>query len=230
VEIVLFPGERDRGFKLVSAWRPDLETVIGLFNGGGVNHPFFSATDPTRTKDVVGRVRWMQGVFDVAVSGYSGKEVVPLIGRDQELDKTRLGADTEIYFTLPRAGGGSFTAEGYVGQDINADSLRALVASNLPVAGANLSNLSTDFRGGYLMYVQNFGDRAQLAARYDFYDPNLDKAHDQFERWSAGLNYFWDGNTRLTVSYDAPKTERARAGTYYDPDDNLWTFQFQLKF
>ena len=229
-ENALFPGERDRGMKLVSAWTPQLETVVGIFNGGGINHPVFSATDPSRAKDLLGRVRWAQGTVDVAVSGYNGKETLPLAGRDQENDKTRYGADAQLYFGVPSLGGGSLMAEGYWGKNLNADSLRALVVSNLPVAGADLSHLTTDFQGGYLMYVQNLGEQTQFAARWDYFDPNTDLDHDQFERWSFGLNYFYDGNTRLTVSYEAPNTDKSSAGGFYNPADNLWTFQFQLKF
>jgi phosphate-selective porin len=229
-ENVLFPGERDRGMKAVSMWTPQLETVLAVFNGGGVNHPFFSATDPSRAKDFMGRVRYAQGTIDGAVSAYVGKETVPLAGRDQELDKTRYGADAQLYFSVPGMGGASITGEGYIGQNLNSDSLRALVSNNLPVAGANLSHLATDFVGGYVMYVQNIGERAQVAIRWDMYDPNTDLDHDQFTRWNAGVNWFWDGHTRLTLAYEAPETERARAGSYYDPEDNFWTFQAQLKF
>jgi hypothetical protein len=229
-ENVLFPGERDRGMKAVSMWTPQLETVLAVFNGGGVNHPFFSATDPSRAKDFMGRVRYAQGVIDGAVSAYVGKETVPLAGRDQELDKTRYGADAQLYFSVPGMGGASITGEGYIGQNLNSDSLRALVSNNLPVAGANLSHLATDFIGGYVMYVQNIGEQAQVAIRWDLYDPNTDLDHDQFTRWNAGVNWFWDGHTRLTLAYEAPETDRARAGSYYDPEDNFWTFQAQLKF
>ncbi len=234
-ENTLFSGERDRGIKIVSAWTPSIETVVSAFNGGGVNHPLFSATDPSRAKDMVGRVRVSQGTIDGALSASVGKENVPLAGPDKELDKTRYGADAQLYFAVPRFGGASLMAEGYMGQNLNSDSLTALTvrvsgAPFQPVAGANLDHLSTDFVGAYIMYVQNFGDRAQLAVRWDMYDPNTDLDHDQFTRWNAGFNWFWDGYTRLTVAYEAPETDRARAGTYYDPKDNFWTFQAQLKF
>jgi phosphate-selective porin len=234
-ENTLFPGERDRGLKIVSMWTPQVETVLGVYNGGGVNHPFFSATDPSRAKDLVGRVRVMQGMIDGAVSASVGTENVPLAGPDKELDKTRYGADAQLYFAVPGLGGASLMAEGYIGQNLNSDSLAALTtrvsgAPIQPVAGANLDHLSTDFVGGYLMFVQNFGDRAQVAVRWDMYDPNTDLDHDQFTRWNAGFNWFWDGHTRLTVSYEAPETDRARAGSYYDPKDNFWTFQAQLRF
>jgi hypothetical protein len=81
------------------------------------------------------------------------------------------------------------------------------------------------------MRVQTLGEKLQGAVRYDVFDPNTDVDHDQFDRVGLGLNYFYDGFTRLTVSYDIPKTDRALAGgAFDDPKDNLWTVQFQHKF
>jgi hypothetical protein len=85
-------------------------------------------------------------------------------------------------------------------------------------------------RGGYAMAVQNLGERLQAVVRYDQYDPNTALDHDAYRRWSFGLNAFYDGFTRFTVSYDAIRTESLIAGRYLDPHDNLWTFQLQHKF
>ena len=35
-----------------------VETVVGIFNGGGINSADFPNTDPTRAKDLVARARW----------------------------------------------------------------------------------------------------------------------------------------------------------------------------
>jgi hypothetical protein len=237
-ENVLFPGERDRGIKLVNPWTTRFETVVALLNGGGVSHPDFPNTDPTRMKDFVGRARWSQGIFDAAVSYYAGKNVTPLTGPDVETDKTRLGLDAQLFYELPRLGGGSLRGEFYRGENVNPDSVRALVVaptSGNPVTllrpGANPDHLATDVLGWYAMWVQSLGEMFQIAARYDVYDPNTDLDHDQFERLSLGLNWFYDGFTRVTVSYDIPRTDAAvGGGRYDDPHDNLWTVQFQHKF
>ena len=237
-ENVLFSGERDRGIKLVSQWTPQIETVVGLFNGGGINHPDFPNADPTRAKDLLGRLRWSQGKVDAAVSYYGGKNLTPLTGPDAETDKTRLGVDAQAYYELAALGGGSLRGEFYGGKNVNADSVRALVVaptSANPVtllrAGADPAHLATDFTGWYVMWVQNLGSLWQAAVRYDAFDPNVDIDHDQFERASLGLNYFFDGFTRLTLSYDIPKTDRSLGGgRFEDPKDNLWTLQFQHKF
>jgi hypothetical protein len=237
-ENVLFNGERDRGVKLVSAWTPKLETVLGVFNGGGINSTDFPATDPTRNKDVLGRVRFAQGSVDGAVSYYSGHHTTPLTGPDVETDKTRLGVDAQAYYQVPMLGGGSLKGEFYSGKEINPDSVKALVVApttanpvRLLKPGADPQHLASDFTGWYLMWVQNLGEKFQFAARYDVYDPNTDLEHDQFARASLGLNWFFDGYTRVSVSYDVQRTDIAVAGgTFDDPADNLWTVQFQHKF
>ena len=80
------------------------------------------------------------------------------------------------------------------------------------------------------MWVQNVGDRAQGVVRFDAWDPNVDADHDQYSRWSLGANWFWDGFTRLTLSYDAIRTETKTGTRWTDPQDNLWTLQVQHKF
>jgi hypothetical protein len=236
-ENVLFPGERDRGLKLVSNWMPKLETVVGVLNGRTTGSSTLPGDDPTRGKDFVGRARFVGGVVDAAGSIYLGKDVVPLTGPDVEYDKTRYGFDTQGYWELPRAGGGSLRGEFYSGQNANSDSISALVQAptsanpaTLLKPGADPGHLATDFRGWYLMAVQNFGERLQAAARYDLWDPNVDVDHDQYERVNLALHAFYDGQTRVTVSYEWITTEKLVSGQYVDPQDDLWTVQFQYKF
>jgi hypothetical protein len=234
-ENVLFAGERDRGIKLVNPWTTRFETVVAVLNGGGVNHGEFPNTDPTRSKDVVGRARVSLGVFDAAASGYVGRNTIPLTGPEIQTDKSRYGADAQSYYELPRLGGGSVRGEVYVGKELNPDSVSALLAT--PAPGTRIlsrrGTLATDVLGWYVMWVQNLGERFQAAARYEQFDRNTDKEHDQYERASFGLNWFYGGSERVTVAYDVVTTERERpsgSGRYFDPKDNLWTVQFQHKF
>lgn len=234
-ENVLFSGERDRGLKLDSQWTPKFSTSLAILNGAGINSADFPATDPTRGKDFVARARWSQGAWDVAASYYAGRQTTPLTGPDVETDKTRIGLDGQLYFTTPGFGGASLRAEAYAGRDVNADSLRAIVSgasgSRVLVPGRDPGHIATDVRGGYVMFVQNAGEGAQLVARYDVWDPNTDADHDQYRRLGVGVNAFYDGFTRLTVAYDVITTELSEgAGRWRDPKDNLWTLQLQHKF
>ncbi len=138
-------------------------------------------------------------------------------------------------------GGGTLRGEFYSGHDVNADSLSQkveVVKTSDPKNDARQlkdkfigQHLATDIRGGYVMAVQNLGEWFQAVVRYDQYDPNTALAHDAYRRWSFGVNAFYDGYTRLTVSYDAIKTDKlVSANRYTDPHDNLWTVQLQHKF
>lgn len=236
-ENILFPGDRDRGVKLVNGWTPKFETVVSVLNGYGINDTNFPTLDPTAAKDWTARARYVGGTLDGSVSYYGGKTTIPLTGTDVEVDKTRIGADAQFYYELPRAGGGSLRAEYYTGENLNADSARVLIVppsagnpATLLRPGADPGHLDTEFTGGYVMWVQNLGERFQFASRYDWFDPNVDLDHDQYERVSLGVNWFYDGYTRLTVSYDVPWTDLAVGAGFEDPKDNLWTVQLQHKW
>jgi hypothetical protein len=232
-ENVLFSGERDRGVTFTSQWTPQFQTVLGVLNGGGVNNSYFPNTDPTNGKDFVARARYSQGRIDGAVSYYTGRNSIPLAGKSYEHDKTRLGADAQYYYAMPVIGGGTIRGEFYSGHEVNPDSVKALAPSQTFAAGKEKGHMATDFVGWYAMWVQNAGDRLQFAARYDTYDPNADVEHDQYDRIGLGMNYFYDGNTRVSVAYDAPMTDTKKttpADGYRDLKDNFWTLQLQHKF
>jgi len=237
-ENVLFPGERDRGLKLEQQWTPEVKTSLSVLNGAGIESADFPVLDPTRGKDVTARARLVQGRVDVAASYYWGHQTTPLTGPDVSTDKTRFGIDTQSYWQLPRAGGGSLKFELYSGHDVNPDSVSTLVTAPSPGdparllrPGADPSHLATDVLGWYVMLVQNVGDWLQTAVRYDTYDPDTNVAQDRFARWSFGVNAFYDAYTRVTVSYDAVTTHAPTgSGLFTDPHDNLWTFQLQHKW
>lgn len=237
-ENVLFSGERDRGITLTSQWTGELQTTLGILNGGGINHPYYPNTDPGSGKDFVGRVRYAQGMVDGAISYYKGRNTIPLTTASYSYghfdhDKTRLGVDAQFYYALPRLGGGTLRGELYAGHEMNADSLNALARDQVLAAGADPDHLATDFSGWYAMWVQDLGEKVQFAARYDAYDPNTDADHDQYGRVGVGLNYFYESATRLTVAYDMPRTETRKtppASGHRDPKDNFWTLQVQIRF
>jgi hypothetical protein len=237
-ENVLFNGERDRGLKLVLPWTPRFETVVGLLNGGGISDAQFPTTDPTHGKDLVARARYSAGTLDVAASWHRGRALIPVTGPDVQTDRTRFGADAQLYYALPAMGGGSLKGEMYRGVNPNADSMRVLIAPptaanpvTLLAPGADPSHLATDFLGWYVMAVQNLGEKLQFAARWERWDPNRARANDQFERASLGLHWFYDGYTRVTLAYDVPRTRvAATGGGFRDPSDNLLTVQFQHRY
>ncbi len=237
-ENVLFPGERDRGIKIQSRWSNRLDTVIGVYNGGGIGSVDFPTTDPTKGKDLVARVRGSLGFLDAAVSGYTGRALTPLTGEDVITDRTRWGADAQYYFTLPTLGGGSLKAEFYRGHNVNADSVGALTIGpstaqpfRILRPGADPAHFATDFSGGYVALVQNLGESFQVAARYDAYDPDRNVDNDQSERWTIAAHWFYAGQIRVTAAYEIPATDRiVSPGVVEDPSDNEWTVQFQATY
>jgi len=237
-ENILFPGERDRGIKLQDQFGTHFETALAVINGGGINSGDFPTTDPSAAKDVLGRARVLFGFLDAGISAYGGKQTTPLTGPDVETDRTRLGGEIQWCYEMPKLGGGSLKAEAYKGHNVNSDSLSALVAAptsanpvRLLKPGADPAHLATDFEGGYVTWVQNVTERLQVAARYDWWDPNVDVDHDQYHRVGFALNTFYKGQVRVTLAYEIPTTERALAsGGYEDPKDNLMTAQFQFQF
>jgi hypothetical protein len=236
-ENVLFPGERDRGVRLHNRWSDRFETTFAVLNGGGVGQADFPNADPTAAKDWMGRARVSLGTFDAAVSAYVGGGVVGLTGPDADVDRTRLGADAQYYWELPTLGGGTLRGELFAGEEANPDSVSALttkVTADQPVRrlkpGVSGAHLDSEFLGGYLMLVQNLGDRWQVAGRFDRFDRNVDVDHDEYERWTLAAHWFYDGFTRLTLAYEIPKTEVSTGSSFTDPDDNLLTFQAQYRF
>lgn len=236
-ENVLFPGERDRGIKLHNRWSDRLETTFAVLNGGGIGQADYPNTDPTAAKDWLARVRVTLGALRAAVSGYTGRSVVALTGPEAEVDRTRFGADAQYAWKLPTFGGGALRGEVYAGEEVNPDSVAALttaVSAGQPVRrlrdGVSGAHLDTEFLGGYLMLVQNLGERLQVAGRYDRFDRNVHVDHDEYERWTVAAHWFYDGFTRLTLAYEMPVTEVRSGDAFRDPDDNLLTFQAQYRF
>ena len=218
----------------MNPWTPQLETVVSVLNGGGIQNVNFPDGDPSRGKDLTLRARYSQGTVDAAVSLYDGRETIPLSGPDAEVDRTRFGGDAQLYYALPSLGGGSLRGEYYVGTNVNADSLTNLLVRNgdaiLVAPGRDPAHLATDFQGGYVMLVQNLGEKFQVAGRYDWYDPNVDLDHDQFRRVCMAAHCFYDGS-RASRSSTTFRPPRSKTGTVYqDPHDNSWTFQAQIKF
>jgi phosphate-selective porin len=236
-ENVLFPGERDRGISLNDRWSDRFETVVAIFNGGGINQLDFPTVDPTSSKDLVGRARVSLGKLDAAVSAYTGEHVVALTGPDVETDRTRFGADAQGYWELPKAGGGTLRGELYAGEEFNPDSVAVLTTrpstaqpTRFLRPGAVATNLDSEFLGWYVMLVQNLGDRFQAAVRYDAYDRNVDVDGDDYTRWNFGVNWFYQGHVRFTLAYEIPEVESTAGVSVPNTDDNLLTFQAQFKF
>lgn len=176
---------------------PVLEYRIGVFNGSGMN----LADTANDAKDVVGRV--ILTPFKGLSFGFSyyngwGKAIKPapeFVGLSQE--RSRFGFDAS--YTLNNL---SVKAEYLQGRDGHVN--RA---------------------GGYVMaryYI--IPKKLQAVVKYDTYDPNTDKEDNNSNYYSGGLNYNFNGWSRLQAFY----TVREEEGTKID--NNLFSIQFQIGF
>lgn len=191
----LFKGERDRGVKLsftpVQKAGPlsALTVDLGVFNGYGVDNSTFTWNDPTKPKDFIARAKADLGVVSLSASYYDGNEKSSATSGNYY--KGRLGGSLEAYYQFLPIGGTALLAEGVQGIQTGKKVL-----------------------GGYVMLVQNIGDKFGLAFRADTYDPNTssdttlyggtanDLKYDQTSNIAVALNYWWDDAVRFTLSAD----------------------------
>jgi hypothetical protein len=231
----LFPGERDRGLKVERTFLLDqqypLSLQAGVYNGNGTEDRAFGANDPNKDKDFIGRAACSFGMIDVGVSGYWGKQFNPSDTAVSdpsllETDKTRVGADGQFFYELPRLGGGVFKAEVVAGEEPKNQSKPSLSA------GA-----TRDVMGFDVVWAQNLREKFQFISRLDYYDPDRDIDDDQITTYGVGLVYFWDGNSKVKLVYEIPKAGKnsrsgvvAVDGTKEDEKDNTLTLEWVYAF
>ncbi len=233
----LFPGERDRGIKLTASPIPMLTVDLGVFNGWGLDDKTFTWQDPTKQKDVMGRARVDLGIVALTASYYDGqlyepatsttalRSSVPASGSmtmtttaaDKRHYKGRIGGGLEAYYQFLPLGGTALLAEGVMGRE-----------------------KGKKVEGAYAMLVQNLGDRLSLAFRGDMYNSDLNGEYNHTFTMTPAVNYWWDSAVRLTVAYDAVRTNMDKmmkhanpvnpSGATLDPRDNKVTCQVQIKF
>jgi hypothetical protein len=224
----LFKGERDRGVKL--SFMPlqnigllsSLTVDLGVYNGYGIDNSTFTWFDPTKQKDFIGRVKADLGVVSLTASYYDGSEKTSATSKNYY--KGRIGGSLEAYYQLLPVGGTALLAEGITGKQSDKDVL-----------------------GGYVMLVQNIGDKLGLAFRVDTYDPNTSSdtvkyggtanslKYDQTSNISAGLNYWWDDAVRFTLAVDRTLYHTDMGIVSQDPkyktyQDDKVIAQMQIKF
>jgi hypothetical protein len=224
----LFKGERDRGVKLsftpVKKAGPlsSLTVDLGVYNGYGVDNSTFTWNDPTKPKDFVARAKADLGVVSLTASYYDGNEKTSATSGNYY--KGRLGGSLEAYYQFLPIGGTALLAEGIQGIQTGKKVL-----------------------GGYVMLVQNLGEKVSLALRADTYDPNtsadttifggtsVDLKYDQTSNIGAGVSYWWDDAVRLTLSadrtlYNTGMMTMEQHPKYKTYQDDKITAQMQIKF
>ncbi|MCC7385794.1 MAG: hypothetical protein IT384_28350 [Deltaproteobacteria bacterium] len=207
----LFPGERDRGFRLKVSYEW-LHFAAAVVNGNGTTDSVYGGNDQNTMKDVVGRAGADFDWLVFGVSGYIGEGLSTKLGDATspttitDFVKARLGADAQVYLDVPSVGGLALKGEVVYAKD----------------AGG-----STPF-GFWFLAVQNIGESLGVFARYDYFDADLDQAGDAISGIGGGAQYFLSPNFRLSAVYERPISHVASGAD--DPTDDIFTLQLQGMF
>lgn len=202
----LFPGERDRGVMVSGLGLGErLRYQVAIVNGTGTGR----SDDVNKRKDIVGRLGYSFGAFDIGGSYYNGSDLVAITGNTNgiEFDKERMGVDFQWATPLPGLG-------------VRGEYIRGKQAPNAGTARTE----SFDVDGWYFYAIQNLGTRHQLIARIDEYDPDTDTRNNAVRTLGGSYIFHWDANSKVMLAYERPENEVT------DPDDNVITLRYQYSF
>ena len=202
----LFPGERDRGVMLSGlGLNEKFSYRVAIVNGTGTS----SSSDLNQQKDLVARLGYSFGVFDVGASAYQGKDLVATStnANGVNFDKERMGVDFQ--WATPIQGLG-LRGEYIVGQQA-------------PSSGTSRTQ-SHDVEGWYFYAIQNLGTKHQLVLRLDEYDPDTDVDDNAVFTINPSYIFHWDAHSKVMASYERIDNE------VNDPDDNVFTLRYQYSF
>ena len=274
----LFPKEKDLGAMIEFAQE---DGPLSMFNAkiGVYNGQTNVLNENDDYKDVIGRVGFKYPLTDIGlaidggVSGYMGKvtntdttkggKTFTMNGttwtadtnqKKTQIDRQYIGADLQVYYTLPVVGGlclkGEFISGKHPTKSGDDNYYSPAVYPN------NSSVYNRNVMGYYAYLVQNLDPiGCQLVVKYDYFDPNtkvsagdftsatttLTKGDIAYSTLGLGVLCYvpWDPNTRLMLYYEMPKNEKldpAKVTTgsmvaYTKAiNANMLTFRVQYKF
>jgi phosphate-selective porin len=255
------PGEYDRGVKAFARAGP-VNVKVGVMNGNTTDYRGYTLPDASGSpnvavtpagldndeeKDVLGRLGVDLGWLNLGASGWWGKTLAnPALagtpaagipGANRYYDRTRVGADAQLYLRLLPLGATSLKGE--------------YIAGKTPFA-SNREQLGVSAYGWYAQLQQGLGPAVELAARFDRYDPRSGVAAEaagsgryvgstaarpaRVDTFAYGAHWFVDKNLKLSAVHEIPMTERPAPsasnplGGNEDPPDQLFTVQLQARF
>ena len=235
----LFPGERDRGFRLQYTY-DFFKLQAAVINGNQIITP----TDPHGTadqsswKDIAARAGVDLDLVAIGVSTHVGRFLrqtrapsmaMPVAGYDR-FSRLRLGGDAQLYLDIPAVGGLTLRGEAIWSRD------EQMSFGGVEPAADHCKD--ADRFGWYATLVQNVGDVFALAVRLDQYDPtsNLSDdcammsvitAADRDKQTNLGvaLLAYISGNLKATLAYDHFGEQEGSKR-----DNDALTVQLQAKF
>jgi hypothetical protein len=248
----LFPGERDRGIRLIATYKW-LKAQFTAVNGNFTNDTLYKTNDQTKAKDVYARLSgdWDLGdgaSFVAGVSYQYGHELPTSAGTTagtyvyNRVARTRAGADAQFYYDVPGLGGFALKGEYIWAKDSALDFL------GVP---ANQCKTVTS-KGWIITAVQNFNDNLGMVLRADAYDPNTGPdsgcmaapvnpmtataatyMDDKVTTFGGGPLFHVSGNVKLTAVFEhmMEQSRKNAAGVEQNVKSNdVLTIQLQSKF
>jgi hypothetical protein len=233
----LFPGERDRGFRLQYTYdffKLQAAVINGNFTTGDPHGTF----DQSSWKDIAGRAGVDLEMVAIGVSTHVGRFLrqtrapsmaMPVAGYDR-FSRLRLGGDAQLYFDVPSVGGLTVRGEAIWSRD------EQMSFGGVEPAADHCKD--ADRFGWYASLVQNVGDVFALAVRFDQYDPtsslsddcammSVITAADRDKQTNLGvaLLAYISGNLKATLAYDHFGEQEGSKR-----DNDALTVQLQAKF
>jgi hypothetical protein len=233
----LFPGERDRGFRLQYTY-DWFKLMAAVVNGNFTTDPDHGTYDQTSWKDIVGRVSGDFEFLVVGLSAHTGRflktvrapsAALPVAGYER-YSRLRLGADAQAYIDVPGLGGLSLRGEMIWSRDKQMDFADV-------VADVNHCK-DADAFGWIGTAVQHIGDHLGVVVRVDQFDPTAplndscmtkkitDAAGaDKVTDFGFGLLGYVSANLKTSLIYEhLAEQEGAKK------DNDILTLQMQAKF
>lgn len=229
----LFPGERDRGLKLIYHPSSKATLDVGVFNGNGA----VSTPDQDNHKDVMTRVRYaFSPALNLGLSGYWGSATVGGSAATANAKQTLVGdfngdgtpETVEVILPGKPAVPGVRGKRNRFGIDLQAHNIMGGAIRGEWITGKQPDSKlgSVDVEGWYALFNKPIGSRWLFTTRYDVYDPNtaVHSTGDRLSTWGFALTHYATANTKFTAAYELLKKQGV-PGT-----NSVFTLQAQQKF
>lgn len=206
VENNLFPGELDTGLRAyTSALRDKLALQLALVNGATLAEPnFLSVPDLNRGKDLVGRVNYDFGPFDVGVSGDvgAGQRIDPEALRFKNFSRWGVNFEAGFHYTLFRPLGRTRAfAELTLAQNLDRGLRYAFALPTIPF-DIRADVLDKSQRGLFVRLEQDFSEWFTLGLRYDMYTPDTTIQNNARDTYAVVGAVNFTRGLRLLLEFD----------------------------
>ncbi len=209
----LFPGLREVGFQMRGKY-PPVNYALAVMNGKGL-----TGGEDNKFKDIMGRVGFSKPGISVGGSGYYGFHNA-VVGFDSVnmVDIT----DPDSLWNVLR-----------YGADLKVDIANVLVKGEFIMGSHGVADDSTMGQMGYYVLlgytipIGEYGPKEpgymalQPMVRFDAWDGDTDADDDGLSRITAGANFWFDKNTKVSAFYEV----RTEGGDLDVKDDK---FRLQL--